>query len=105
MKMHTGKTKIIFNGVGRQGAPVLDEVEVAGEVIEVLGADKSTIYLGKALHLQDVHDTEIKHRVSRAWAKFAIYRTQLTDKDYPLTSRLRLFNSIVTPTVLYGCSA
>lgn len=91
--------------MGRQGGPVPGEVEVAGEVIEVLAGDKSTMYLGKALNLQDVHDTEIKHRVSRAWAKFVTYRTELTDKDYPLTSRLRLFNSVVTPTVLYGCSA
>jgi hypothetical protein len=91
-----GKTKILFNGVGRQGGPVPGVVNVAGDEIEVLAGDRTTMYLGRALSLQNVQDTEIKHRMSRAWAKFAVYQKELTDDTYPVKSRMKFFNSVVT---------
>ena len=33
------------------------------------------------------------------------YKQELTNKHYPLSSRIRLFESVVTPTTLYGCPA
>jgi hypothetical protein len=63
----------------------------------------STMYLGRALNLVEPHDAELKHRMARAWAKFSQYKGQLTDQDYSLYQRLRLFESVVTPTALYGC--
>jgi hypothetical protein len=100
--IHPEKTKVFFNGVGRKGGAVPGVTKVAGLDIEVLADDKSTMYLGRALNLQHVQDTEMQHRMSRAWAKFAVYRKELTDKSYPLKSRLKLFNAVVTPTALYG---
>ena len=47
---------------------------------------------------------ELKSRVANGWAKFHKYGKELLDKDYPLKQRIRLFNSVVTPTVLYGSS-
>lgn len=103
--IHPGKTKIIFNGVGRRDGPIPGKVVVDGKDIEVLAEDRTTMYLGRALTLQKTHDAEIQHRMSRAWAKFHVYEKELTDKEYPLKSRMKLFNSVVTPSALYGCGA
>ena len=73
--------------------------------IEVLEPTASSMYLGRALCLLDVHDVEFEHRLRRAWAKFGSYRGELTDKMVPLHLRLKLFHSVVTPTVLYGCGS
>ena len=78
---------------------------MAGEKIEVLAGDRSTMYLGRALSLQSVQDTEIKHRMSRAWANFAVRQKELTDDTYSLKSRMKLFNSVVTASALYGCGS
>ena len=103
--MHGGKTKILFNGVGRNVGPAPGVVNVAGDEIEVLPGDRNTMYLGRALSLQSVQDTEIKHRMSRAWDKFAVYQKELTNNTYLLTSRRKLFNSVVTASALYGCGS
>ena len=105
LAIHPAKTKLFFNGIGSEGGTIPGIVKVAGHDIEVLAADKSTPYLGQALNLHDVHGTEIKHRIARAWAKFGIYYKELTDKSYPLKSRLKLFDSVVTPSALYCCGS
>ena len=74
-------------------------------VIDVLGADRSTMYLGRLLSLTDPHDTEFQHRLKKAWGKFATYREELRNKDVPLKLRMKLFHFVVTPTTLYGCSS
>ena len=64
----------MYNGVGRKGGDILGSIALADRKVEVLGGDRVTLYLGRALNLHGLHDTEIKHRMSKAWAKFAIYR-------------------------------
>ena len=76
--------------------------DVAGERVDVLDPAESTMYLGKLLCLTEVHDTEIRHRISKAWSKFAVYKDELCNKKYELNHRLRLFDSVITPTILYG---
>ena len=49
----------------------------------MLADGESTLYLGRLLNMQDVHDTEMKHRITRAWAKFSTFKNELTDKRYP----------------------
>ena len=61
------------------------------------------MYLGRALNLRAHHDMELDHLLGRAWAKFGVYRKELTNKNYPLKQRMRLFNAVITPSVLYGC--
>ena len=60
------------------------------------------MYLGRALCLTDTHDKELQRRLKKAWAKYAVYKDELTNKSVPLHLRLRLFHAVVTPTVLYG---
>ena len=71
--------------------------------IEVLEATASTMYLGRLLSLTDPHEVELQHRIKKGWAKFAVYREELTNKNVPLKLRMRLFNAVATPTILYGC--
>ena len=49
--------------------------------------------MGRCLNLdsQSIHDMELKSRVSKAWGKFAMHRSELTDRTYSLRQRLRLF--------------
>ena len=105
LEVHMGKTKILYNGCGCKGGTIPGDVKVNGNKIDILGDDESTCYLGKLLSLQAIHDTEIQHRIARAWAKFAIFKNELTDWRYPLKSRWRLFDSVVTFTLLYGCGS
>ena len=49
-----------------------------------------------------MHETELKHRIRGAWAKFMEHKQELTGRHYSLNSRLKLFDAIVSPTILYG---
>ena len=60
------------------------------------------MYLGSQLNLLNGQDVEIKHRMARAWGKFAAFRPELTDQQYPLTSRLKLFDTVVMASALNG---
>jgi len=71
----------------------------------VLTYSEKTEYLGRLLGFSSFHDAEIDHRIAKAWAKFHKFKKELCCKDYPLKDRLRLFNAVITPSVLYGsCS-
>ena len=101
LQLHPEKTKILHNGIG-YGAGV-QSATADGMNIEVLGSGSDTMYLGRALSLTNPHDTELKHRIRKAWAKFGLYKNDLTDKSIPLKLRMKLFNAVLTPTALYGC--
>jgi len=103
LELHPEKTKIMHNNIG-YGSKVC-KTEIEGMSIEVLGNTASAMYLGRALSLSDTHDVELKHRMKKAWAKFWIWKQELTDRDVPLRLRLKLFQSVITPTALYGCSS
>ena len=75
------KTNIFFNGAGRKGDAVPGVVKVAELDIEVLGDGKTTTIKRRTNNLQKVQDAEIQHRLSRAWAQFAVYRKELTNKS------------------------
>ena len=101
LEVHEDKTKILWNGMGRGTSA--DKLEIGGRSFEVIRDEASTMYLGRLLSFQNVHDTELKHRFAKGWAKFAIYRNELTNNCYSLRQRMRLFASVVQPSVLYGC--
>ena len=72
-----------------------------GEV-PIVPFDESAMYLGRRLTFSDFHDTEIDHRITRGWAKFHKHKLELCGKHFPLKDRLRLFEAVITPTVLYS---
>jgi hypothetical protein len=52
--------------------------------------------------LKKPHTKELSNRIKCAWAKIVQHKEELTKKQYSLADRLRLFESIVSPAVLYG---
>ena len=80
------------------------DVHIDSQIVEIVS---STDYLGAKLCLSqaDAMDTELDHRIARAWAKFGTFRSELTNKRTNLFDRLRLFGAVVTPCALYGSSS
>jgi hypothetical protein len=101
LELYPEKTTIQHNNIG-YGSQVRS-AKVGGMTIDVLDTSASTMYLGRLLSLTDPH--EVDHRVRKAWAKFGVFWEELTDQAVNLHLRLKLFHSILTPTILYGCSS
>eukprot|EP00959_Pyramimonas_sp_CCMP1952_P299230 6258800-Pyramimonas_sp.AAC.1 len=70
--------------------------------IDILHHDQRIKYLGRKL-FPNFHEHELSNGSSAGWAKFNQLRNELTNKRFPLRSRLRLFNGTITPCVMYGC--
>jgi hypothetical protein len=98
LSMHARKTMILTNQTG--GSKCLN---AAGTCIDILAPEESTMYLGRKFSLHRLHDTEVDNRIQQAWRKYWAHRTELCGKGYRLKDRLRLFNAVVTPSVLYSC--
>ena len=62
----------------------------------------STAYLGSAINLIELADTEVDNRISKAWAKYGVFKKELNDRSIPLNLRLKLFDAVITPTILYA---
>ena len=104
--LHPDKTKIMHNGHRpHRGKRPPGHVDVLGMSIEVLSPQQGTKYLGRKLQFSDSHSVEIENRIATAWRKFHALKQELTGRAYSLNSRLKLFNSTITPTILYGCEA
>ena len=70
--------------------------------MEVLPHGSGTAYLGRFLCFDEFHDAEISCRLDKGRSGFGKLRHVLCDKHYSLASRLKLFDAVVTSTVLYG---
>ena len=102
LELHPAKTKILGNLTRRTGRSSSRTTRVQDMDIEILPHSGSLKYLGQLITFQDPMGTEIQHRTRAAWAAFTTHKDELTNKCYPLADRLRLFDSTVTPTALYG---
>lgn len=100
LQLHPEKTKILHNNIG-YGSGV-KSAQVKDMSIEVLGPSASAMYLGKVLSLTNTRDVELAHRINKAWVKFVAWEQELTDREVPLDLRLKLFQSVISPTILYG---
>jgi hypothetical protein len=100
LEPHAGKTKILHNNVG-YGSRVT-RTTCNGMEIEVLDCQGGAMYLGRSLRLTAMNDEELLNRKTKSWAKFGIYKNELMDKNIPIKDRLKLFDAVVTPTMLYG---
>ena len=69
-----------------------------------MGANDKHKYLGRSFtgntHRRGEEDLE--YRIQCAWAKFHQFNHILTDKATPTTLRLKLFQSLISPTILYS---
>jgi len=98
LEVHESKTKVIWNGQG-QGTTAKN-LFVNRRQFEILGSSDSTMYLGRLFSFRSSQDVELKNRVDKAWAKFGMFRNELTNKCYDLVKRVELFKSVVQPSLL-----
>lgn len=105
LKLHPDKTKILSNAPVVIGRETPNHAKLGDEDVEILGAEVGTKYLGRKVCFKDFHEVELGSRITAAWRCFHKHKQELTSRQYPLRSRLRLFESTVTSTVLYGCEA
>ena len=96
-----GKTKILANSFAHS-ATTSGHLKIKGKQIEILPTNGSTMYLGRLLCMSSLHDTEIDHRIDKAWKAFWSLKRELCNKSYRLHVRLKLFEAVVTPTLLYS---
>jgi len=105
LEIHPDKTKVLTNTTKKTGRGRDSHLDINGLEISILPLDKSLKYLGRQLTFGDGMAVEIAHRIRCGWAKFHSYKQEITSKNYSLHDRLRVFEAVVSPTVLYGCSS
>ena len=103
LELHPSKCKAQTNKVGRveRGNVQLSEdfslnVLPEGECLEVLG---------NTLSLLDPTEPEIENRIAIAWRKFWALKRLLLNKSVSRNRRLRLFDTTVGSSFLYGSHA
>ena len=79
-------------------------VEVSRDLVHVLHEGSSHKYLGRHIpgNLKQRGCVELHHRKTIAWAKFNKHRTVLTNKHVSLKLRLKFFNAVVTPAMIFS---
>ena len=102
LKLNFEKTKAITWNHLSQGC---DNLMIAGQQVRLLAEDQSEKYLGRKLCFQNFQVAELEHRLASAWGAFHKHKSELCSKHYCLKDRVRLFEAMVSTTVLYGCCA
>ena len=99
LELHTGKTVVLTNTFDNRPS----QIRCGAQTIRVLAPDEAENYLGRQLAVQDSHAVEIKSRVSRAWGVFFKFQSVLCDRRVPIYLRIRFFEAVIVPCVLYAC--
>ena len=79
-------------------------IEVVNKMLKVTSGMDTHKYLGRTLpaNLRDRTATELGQRIRRAWQQFHEHRHALTDQNVSVRLRLKLFQSVITPTLFFG---
>ena len=102
LEMHPTKTKVMTT-YNDQGLLLMN---IRGMEIQILGDDASHRYLGRLVTLSTNRCTiEVSNRLRAAWGKFAQHHKWLTNQQVSLHLRLKLFDSVVSPTALFATSS
>ena len=99
LQVHPSKTKLISWTQWSHGC---QHLQIGTSSFAILSEYESERYLGRKFCLHKCQATELHHRISAAWAKFQSFKQELTGKNCSVKSRLRLFEAVVSSTVLHG---
>jgi hypothetical protein len=99
LKLHAGKTKVLVTDPLARHTPI----SCPGFDVEVLRDGGSEKYLGRKLSVDDFRNVEFKNRVAMGWASFFKLEGALCNRDVPIRHRISLFESSVSPCILYAC--
>ena len=102
LELNAAKSKIITNDNIQYSY-----VEIGESLVEIIDAGSHHKYLGRYLPGECTvrRRVEVDHRIQCAWYKFGQYRHVLTNRQISIQLRLKLFDAVVTPTILYGLAA
>ena len=98
LELNTSKTKIITNEVVSY-----EYVDIAGSMVEVLGPNSEHKFLGRYLsgNLDNRVHIEVQYRIKAGWMKFGHYSKTLCNKNISIKLRMKLFDSVVSPSLLW----
>ena len=99
LRINFDKTKILTWDYLRAGC---DHIVVEGQRVGILFENEAEKYLGRKLCFRNGHEVELRNRIASGWAAFHRNKGELCSNRYPLPSRVRLFEAMVSPAVLYG---
>ena len=101
LELNAKKTKV-FSTQAPPEVPTLIETPVG--FVEHVHTGTSHKYLGRAFSgdLWQRAKTAAEHRIGCAWLKCRALQSTLTNKHINVMLRLRLFDAVVTPTLLYS---
>ena len=100
LHLNTSKTKILTTTASTDRM----FLDVGGDMIEVVHGQERHKYLGKKLpgDLSTRATVDVKHRIHIAWMKFNQHRETLLNRHVSLKLRLKFFDSIISPAILFG---
>ena len=100
LKLHADKTIVLTNACNPPKS-----LSCGDYLVKVAASTDKEKYLGRVLCIEGFHEAELSNRIACAWNVFFKHKLILCNKRLVLKKRLRFFESVVTPTVLYGCAA
>jgi sorting nexin-29 len=104
LELNSSKTKILTTAKTDQAEDCPLMVECMDGFVEVLRGGATHKYLGRKFP-GDLHtraQVALDSRLQMPWSKYAQLKPSLTNRHVNLRLRLRLFDTVVSPTVLYG---
>lgn len=101
-KLHFGKTKIM---TWDRLAAGCSSIFLGDKRVSILKETETEKYLGRKLCFADSCEVEVRNRLAGGWAAFHKHKGELCNRFYRTSDRVRLFDAVVSPTVLHGSSA
>lgn len=82
-------------------------MDIANELVAIIQDNESHKYLGRHLpgNIYERARVEVGHRIQSAWYKYRLYARTMTNRNISVKLRLKLFDAVVTPSMLFGLAA
>ena len=82
-------------------------LDIAGNFVDVMTNNETHKYLGRKLcaQLSVRSAVQLSFRVQCAWMQFHKHKGMLCDRNISLRSRLKFFDSLISPTILFSLTS
>nr|KAG5692146.1 hypothetical protein BaRGS_020694 [Batillaria attramentaria] len=95
LNIHKGKTKVLKVNAAANTGPIILEGEALEEV-------ENFTYLGSIVDKQGGTDADVRIRTGKARSAFLQLKNVWSSADLSTSLKIRIFNTIVKPVLLYG---